>query len=136
MPGLLKRNALIVLTLLALSLAAIPAFAESYTISWNPVTGYTDNTAFETGKTLTYTVYWTTDAALSAASLKSIGSGLSTTSSTFDPTTAAMTRGTTIYFTVKATLNTGEESALATGVAWLVPRKIPGTPAGTRIIKI
>ena len=136
MTGLLKRNALIVLTLLALTFTAIPVFAESYTVSWNPVTAYTDGSAFEVGKTVAYTAYWTTDSTLSVASLKPIVSSISTTSGTFDPTVATMTRGATVYFTVKATLNSGEQSSLATGVAWSVPKKTPGSPGGTRIIKI
>jgi hypothetical protein len=131
-----KRTILAVFSLLALTLTAIPAFAESYTVSWNPVSTYSDGSAFEAGKTVTYTVYWTTDASLSAASLKAIASSTAATSATFDPTVAGMTRGNTAYFTVKSILNTGEESALAAGVAWVVPKKTPGTPGGTKIIRL
>ncbi|HEY5996771.1 MAG TPA: hypothetical protein VIU29_10230, partial [Candidatus Deferrimicrobiaceae bacterium] len=70
MSSTLKRTALSLVAVLALAFAAVPAFAESYTVSWNPVTTYSDGTAFEAGKTVTYTVYWTTDSTLSAASLK------------------------------------------------------------------
>ena len=38
-----------------LAALATPAFAETRTISWNPVTTYTDGTSIETGKTITYT---------------------------------------------------------------------------------
>lgn len=131
-----KRTILAVLTLLALTFVAIPAFAESYTVSWDPVSTYSDGSVFEAGKTVTYTVYWTTDATLSAASLKPLASSTATVSKVFDPTVAGMTRGNTVYFTVKSILNTGEESALATGVAWVVPKKTPGTPGGTKIIKL
>jgi hypothetical protein len=48
-----------------LTALALPAFAETRSISWNPVTTYTDGTSIEAGKTVTYTAYWTTDAGLS-----------------------------------------------------------------------
>jgi hypothetical protein len=132
----LKQIAPTVLSLLALVLTAAPAFAETYQVSWDAVTGYSDGAPFEAGKSVTYTVYWSTDSSLSAASLHAIATGTSATSASFDPTTAGMTRGQTVYLTVKSILNSGEESGLAPGVAWSVPRKTPGTPGGTKIIKI
>ncbi len=108
-----------------LAAIASPAFAETRTISWDPVTTYTDNTPIEAGKTVTYSAYWTTDAGLSPATLRTIGTSLSATSTTFDPTVQGMTRGGTVYFTAKAVLNTGEESALSPAYAWVVP---PVTP--------
>ena len=111
---------------IAILLASVPyAFAETRTISWDPVTTYTDNTAIEAGKTVTYTAYWSTDAGLSLASLRTIGTSLTTTSTTFDPTVQGMTRGGTVYFTAKAVLNTGEESALSPAYAWVVPLVTP-----------
>lgn len=130
------RTILTAILFLALSCVASSAFAETYQVSWNPVTAYTDGSAFEAGKTVSYTVYWTTDSTLSAASLKPVASAIPGTSANFDPTVAGMTRGGTVYFTVKSILNSGEESALAPGVAWVVPRKTPGTPGGTKIIKL
>ena len=108
-----------------LAALATPAFAETRTISWDPVTTYTDNTPIEAGKTVTYSAYWTTDAGLSLASLRTIGTSLATTSTTFDPTVQGMTRGGTVYFTAKAVLNTGEESSLSPAYAWVVPVVTP-----------
>ena len=88
--------------------------------SWDPVTSYTDGTPIEAGKTVTYSAYWTTDSGL--GSLRTFGSSLATTSTTFDPDIQGMPRGGTVYFTVKAVLNTGEESALSPAYAWVVPR--------------
>ena len=79
-----------------LAALAIPAFAETRTISWDPVTTYTDSTPIEVGKTITYSAYWTTDPGL--GTLRTIGTSLSTTSATFDPTVQGMTRGGTVYF--------------------------------------
>ena len=108
-----------------LAALALPAFAETRTIFWNPITTYTDGTQIEAGKTVTYSVYWTTDAGLSAASLRTIGTSLSTTSTTFDPGVQGMTRGGTVYFTAKTDLNTGEESGLSPAYAWAVPVVTP-----------
>ena len=111
-----------------LAALALPAFAETRSIFWDPVTTYSDGTPIEAGKTITYSVYWTTDPGLSLASLHMIGTSLSTTSTTFDPDVQGMTRGGTVYFTGKAVLNTGEESALSPAFAWVVP---PATPSGS-----
>jgi len=108
-----------------LAALATPAFAETRTISWDPVTTYTDGTPIEAEKTVTYSAYWTTDAGLSLASLRTLGTSLTTTSTTFDPTVQGMTRGGTVYFTAKAVLNTGEESSLSPAYAWVVPVVTP-----------
>ena len=103
-----------------------PAFAETRTISWAPVTTYTDGTPIEAGKTVSYSAYWTTDPGL--GSLHTIGTSLATTSTTFDPDVQGMTRGGTVYFTAKAVLNTGEESVLSPAYAWVVPVVTPPPP--------
>ncbi|MCR4310439.1 MAG: hypothetical protein NUW14_10570, partial [Deltaproteobacteria bacterium] len=114
----MKKVAKVLLWIGILSSLATPAFAETRTISWDPVTTYTDNTPIAP-KTATYSAYWTTDPGL--GSLVTIGTSLSTTSTTFDPTVQGMTRGGTVYFTAKAVLNTGEESSLSPAYAWVVP---------------
>ncbi|TRZ97988.1 MAG: hypothetical protein D4R80_06000 [Deltaproteobacteria bacterium] len=121
-----------------LSALAISAFAETRTISWNPVTTYTDGSAIETGKTVTYSAYWTTDFGL--GSLHTIGTSLAATSATFDPDVQGMTRGGTVYFTAKAVLNTGEESVLSPAYPWVVPpaastTRAPSAPTGGIIMK-
>ena len=122
----MKKVALYLLWVGILAALATPAFAETRTISWDPVTTYTDGTPIEAGKTVTYTAYWTTNPGL--GSLVTIGSSLPTTYTTFDPTVQGMTRGGTVYFTAKAVLNTGEESALSPAYAWIVPLITPPPP--------
>ena len=119
----MKKAAKCLLWIGILAALATPAFAETRTISWDPVTTYTDNTPIEAGKTVTYSAYWTTDPGL--GSLHTLGTSLTTTSTTFDPTVQGMTRGGTVYFTAKAVLNTGEESALSPAYAWVVPVVTP-----------
>ena len=118
----MKKNAVLFLLTIACLLAITSrTFAETRTVSWDPVTTYTDGTPIEAEKTVTYTAYWTTDAGLSIASLRTIGSSVPQTSTTFDPDLQGMTRGSTVYFTAKAVLNTGEESALSPAFSWTVP---------------
>ena len=121
---------------IAILLASIPcAFAETRTISWDPVTDYTDGTPIEAGKTVNYTAYWTTDPGL--GSLHTIGTSLAMTSTVFDPDVQGMTRGGTVYFTAKAVLSTGEVSELSHAYAWVVAlaTPAPAAPTGGRIIK-
>ena len=126
---------------IAILLASIPcAFAETRTISWDPVTDYTDGTPIEAGKTVNYTAYWTTDPGL--GSLHTIGTSLAMTSTVFDPDVQGMTRGGTVYFTAKAVLSTGEVSELSHAYAWVVAlatpapaTPAPAAPTGGKIIK-
>ncbi|MBI4933439.1 MAG: hypothetical protein HY828_06145, partial [Actinobacteria bacterium] len=48
-------------------------------------------------------------------------SGITSTSAAFDPGVQGMTRGGTVYFTLKTVLSTVEESALSTAFPWVVP---------------
>ncbi|MBE0569362.1 MAG: hypothetical protein IH576_01850, partial [Deltaproteobacteria bacterium] len=100
-----------------LSLCGITS-AATHTISWSPVTTYTDGTAIS-GKTISYSVYWSTSSSLSTKT--AIASGLTTTSRTFDPAALGMTAGSTVYFAMKTTLSSGEESALCGARSWVVP---------------
>ena len=131
-----KNAALALLALLATAIAAAPASAETYTVTWDAVTTYSDGAALGAGKSVSYSVYWTTDPSLSAASLKPIATATSSLNATFDPTVAGMTRGNTVYFTMKASLGAGQDSGLASVVSWPVPRKAPGAPGATKIIKL
>ena len=124
----MKKAAKVLFWIGILAALTTSAFAETRTISWDPVTTYTDGTPIDAGKTVTYSAYWTTDAGLSLASLRTLGTSLTTTSTTFDPTVQGMTRGGTVYFTAKAVLNTGEESALSPAYAWVVPVVTPPPP--------
>ncbi|MCL5966705.1 MAG: hypothetical protein M1550_05815 [Deltaproteobacteria bacterium] len=119
--AMLRKSALGLVVIGLLLAATGTALGETRTASWDPVTTYTDNTPIEAGKTVTYTVYWTTDAGLALASLRTIASSVTQTSATFDPDVQGMPRGQTVYFTIKTVLSTGEESALAPAYAWVVP---------------
>ncbi len=129
-----KSAVLFLLTIACLLPASHGAFAETRTMTWDPVTTYTDNTPIEAGKTIAYTAYWSTDAGLSLASLHTIGASLPQNSATFDPDIQGMTRGSTVYFTAKAVLSTGEESTLSTAFPWTVP--VVSVPAALTSIAV
>lgn len=111
---------------------SIPAHAE--TLSWNAVTTYTDGSAITSS--VTYTAIWSTSSSLSSPA--TLASSISTTSSTFDISTAGMPRGTTIYVAVKATVG-GVDSAYSAPLSWYVPtvtstaRKTPSSPNNVRV---
>ncbi len=95
------------------------------TVSWDPVSTYTDNTPIEAGKVVTYQIYWTTDPNLAPANLRLLqatdGSTVTTgTSMLFNPAANGMVDFQSIYFTGKTILSTGEESALSPGFFWQV----------------
>ncbi len=135
--------------ILGVFLAVVPmASAETYQISWDAVTTYTDGTSIPGSSAVTYNVYWTTDSGL-AQGLHGVATSSTATSATFDPGTAGMTRGQTIYFTARTQLSTGEQSSLSTGFSWVVPAaptspppppgatpKVPGTTKNMRIIRL
>jgi hypothetical protein len=116
----MKKAAKSLLLIGMLVALATPAFAEDRTISWSAVTTYTDGTSIVSG-TVSYLVYWSTTA---GGTLTQIGTSVTTPSMNFDPGVQNMTRGNTIYFTVKAVLDS-QESALSTAYAWVVPAVTP-----------
>lgn len=131
----MKTGAAIVAAVLTL-VAAQAAFAETYQLAWEPVSAYSDGSALEPGKVVTYAAYWTTDPALSAASLKPLASGVTATGLPFDPVASGMTRGQTVYFACRASLGAGDASELSSGVSWVVPARKPSAPGNTRVIRI
>jgi len=107
------------LVLLAL-FVAVPAYP--WTISWGPVTTYTDNTLIEASK-LPVKYEIKKDGAV-------LVTNATATSFAFTDTGHGLTRS----FTAKATLQTGEESAESPSYSWLVPLGVPKTPAGFVIV--
>jgi hypothetical protein len=70
---------------------------------------------------VSYNLYWTTDAGLSAGSLLPVVSSASQTTGTFDPDLLGMPRGATVYLTGETVLSTGEKSSLTPAYPWAVP---------------
>jgi hypothetical protein len=105
----------------------------TWQIFWDPVTKYSNGVTIE-GETVQYTLYWTTDAGLSLASLTPLASSITETSFTFDPAAAGMTKNQRVFFAAKTVLGTREESALSAALSWRVSNKGPGAPGNGRMI--
>jgi len=117
----MKKPHVVLLACLASALA-LPGLsnAETRTVTWSAVTTYSDGTPIESNRYITYNIYWTSDAALNAGSLRTLVSSAVTTG-TFDPDLVGMPRGTTVYVTGETVLSTGEKSSLTPAYPWAVP---------------
>jgi hypothetical protein len=95
--------------------------AETRTITWSAVTTYNDGTPIESNVYITYNMYWTSDAGLSAGSLRPLVSSATQTTATFDPDLLGMPRGTTFYLTGETVLSTGAMSPLSPAIPSSLP---------------
>lgn len=121
----MKKSRVFLLACLASALV-LPGLskAETRTITWSAVTTYNDGTPIESNVYITYNMYWTSDAGLSAGSLRPVVSSVNQTSGTFDPDLLGMPRGTTVYFTGETVLSTGVKSLLTPALPWAVPQMV------------
>src|SRR5512140_819521 len=105
------------------SALALPGMskAETRTLTWSAVTTYNDGTPIESNVYVTYNIYWTSDAGLSADSLHPVISSAAQTTDTFDPDLAGMPRGTTFYLTGETVLSTGAKSSLSPAIPSSLP---------------
>jgi len=104
-----------------LFLALAFVLLSGFTISWDPVTMYTDNTLIEASK-LPVKYEIKKDGAV-------LVTGTTATSFVFSDTGHGLTRS----FTAKAMLQTGEESAESPAYSWTVPLGQPLNPANLRV---
>ena len=124
-------------TPMGMAIAKVSAAGESYSgqLSWNPVTTYSNGSPIEAGKSVNYTVYWTTDPGLAAGTLRLLASSVQGTSTVFSPSAQGMIPNQRVYFTAKTVLSSGEQSPLSTGLSWRVNNKGPGSPSSGKIVK-
>ena len=106
----------------------------TWELFWDPVTKDTNGNTIE-GNTVRYTLYWTTDAQLSPASLTMLASDITETSFVFDPPAVGMKVNQRVFFTAKTVLGTGKESALSAALSWRTSNKGPGAPGNGRMVK-
>ena len=118
----MKKSRAVLLACLASALA-LPGLskAETRTLTWNAVTTYNDGTPIESNVYIMYNMYWTSDAGLSADSLRPVVSSAVQTTYTFDPDLAGMPRGTTFYLTGETVLSTGVKSSLSPAIPSSLP---------------
>jgi hypothetical protein len=106
-----------------------------YRLKWDSVTTSWDGTTIASGGTVRYTAYWTDDPALSVGSLRPLASLISPTTLDFDPIVNKMAKNQVVYLTVRATLDTGDQSSLSASLTWRVSNTGPVPPAKGRIVK-
>jgi len=124
----MKAKSIILSLVLVVVVIICAGAAQAETLSWNAVTTYTDGSAI--GSAVTYTAIWSTSSSLTSPT--TLVAGTSSLSSTFNITTAAMPRGSTIYFGVKSTVG-GVDSAYSTALSWAVPTLSPSSPSNLRV---
>ncbi len=108
---------------------------QIWRLSWDPVTTNWDGAPLDPGRTVRYTVYWTDDPALSAASLRQLASSISGTTLDFVPSSNQMAKNQVVYLTVRAILDAGDPSSLAPSLTWRVENTGPVPPGHGKIIK-
>ncbi|MCL5884851.1 MAG: hypothetical protein M1377_05855 [Deltaproteobacteria bacterium] len=121
-------------TLLTIALVVIALFgigivrAQTRTVSWDPVTTYTDGSPIETGNAVTYSV-WRQDSVTNA--IVQLANRVSVTSATFDDSSLA--KGRAYKFWAAAFLATGASSDNSAVYAWTLPLGKAATPAGLAV---
>jgi hypothetical protein len=108
--------------------------AGTWKLFWDPVTKDTNGNPID-GNTVRYTLYWTTDVALSPGSLREIATAIPETSFVFDPPAVGINGKQEVFFTAKTVLTTGEESALSGVLSWRASNKGPGAPKNGRMVR-
>ncbi len=129
----MKRVRFVLPLVLVFAILAFAGPARAETLSWNAVTTYTDSTPIPPGTMVSYQAYWTTNSNLSG--LVPIGSSTTMTSASFNVDSAGMPRGSTIYFTCRATVG-GQNSGYGGPLSWVVPTlpvKNPSIPVNLRL---
>ena len=105
----------------AITILVLAPFIVGWTVSWDPVSTYTDNTAIEASKLPVMYNIWK-DTIL-------IGNKVTATSVVFTDTGHGLTRS----FTAQAVLSSGEASAISPAYSWTVPLATPVTPLNLRV---
>jgi len=106
---------------------------KMFSLAWDPVTTSADGTPIGS-VSVRYSAYWTTDAALSLATLHTLTTLTYATSVIFDPAAEGMIHNQRVYLAAKAVLPTGEESALSEGLSWVAINDGPVSPANPTIL--
>jgi hypothetical protein len=100
-------------------------YAGTRTVSFDPVTTYTDNTPIEVGNTVSYSV-WIQDNVTKTTT--QLADHILTTSQTFSD--AGFTKNRVYNFTAQAHLLSGDSSDISPVFPWLFPKGKAKSPLG------
>jgi hypothetical protein len=106
---------------------------DTWRLSWAAVTEYTNGQELGSGRSVRYNVYWTRDPSLAAGNLVAVATSTSALHVDFRPPALGMGKNEKIYFTLKAVLDSGEQSALSGSLPWRVSSRGPAAPTDGRI---
>jgi hypothetical protein len=129
----MKKLLALAMCCLCMLLSATQLSAEVWTMEWDPVTTYTDNTLIPSSLfPVYYDGYWSSTSDFSSPGIHTLFTSETNASHAFDVITEGMPRQTTIYFSAKSRLSDGATSDFAPAYAWYVPPlpspSVPGKP--------
>jgi hypothetical protein len=106
---------------------------DTWRLSWSAVTEFANGREFGSGQTVRYNAYWTRDPSLSAGNLVAVATSTAGSHVDFRPLAHGMEANEKVYFTLQATLDSGEKSVLSAPLPWRVSSRGPGAPTNGRI---
>jgi len=121
----MKRFLFLLLAMVLVLTVVVVAKAQTRTVSWSPVTTYTDGSPVEAGNAVTYSV-WRQDSVTSV--IVQLANRITATSATFDD--ASLVKGRVYNFWAQAQLASGASSDNSAVYAWTLPLGKAATPAG------
>jgi len=130
----MKKLLALAICCLYVILSSIQSSAENRTISWDPVTTYTDDTFIPSSLfPVYYDIYWSSTTDFLLPGIHTIVIGETNVLHVFDAVVEGLPRQTTIYFSARARLTDGATSEFAPAYAWYVPALpppvgVPGKP--------
>jgi hypothetical protein len=122
------RKLIVLLAVIVAVMAVTIVSAQTRTVSWSPITTYSDNTTIEAGNAVTYSV-WRQDSVTLA--IVQLANRISAVSATFDD--ATLVKGRTYNFWAAAHLSSGQSSDNSAVYPWLFPQGKAATPAGLNV---
>lgn len=108
--------------------------SETWKLIWDPPSEDVDGNPIQ-ANTVSYTLYWTTDASLSPESLTILSSSIAETFFEFDPAVLGIKGKQRVFFAAKTVLTTGEESSLSDSVSIRLSKSAPGAPKNGRAVR-
>ncbi len=130
-----KKRDLILLVFTSLLLVVVSigyqlhlAYASTRTISWDPVTTYTDNTPIESGNTVTYNA-WRQDNV--TKTITQLSNNILSTSQGFSD--SSLVKGRVYNFWAQAVLQSGVASDNSPKYSWILPLGKASQPAGLAV---
>lgn len=106
----------------------------TWKLIWDPPSEDVDGNPIQ-ANTVSYTLYWTTDASLPPESLTILSSSIAETFFEFDPAELGIKGKQRVFFAAKTVLPTGEESALSDSVSIRLSNSAPGAPKNGRAVR-